>query len=56
MASKVVDYIESLYSSNGQCGVGNSYDLVDALRIIKEEIINCKEENDKIMKAQENKA
>jgi len=36
MASKVVDYIESPYTSDGQHGVGHSSDLVDTLRSLKE--------------------
>ena len=53
MENKVVDYIESPYALDGQRGVGNSYDLADTLRSLKEEIRSCKENNDKIMQAQE---
>lgn len=51
MASKAVDYIESSYELYGQCGVGNSSNLVETLRILKEEIRSCKEDNDKIIQA-----
>ena len=53
MASKVVDYIESPYESNGQRGVGHSSDLADTLRSLKEGIRSCKVDNGKIMQAQE---
>jgi len=53
MASKVVDYIESPYASDGQHGVGNSSELAYTLRSLKEEIRICKEDNEKIMQAQE---
>ena len=53
MASKVVEYIEYPYASYGQHGVGQSFDLEDTLRSLKEEISSCKEDNDKIMQAQE---
>ena len=56
MASKVVDYIESPYVSDGQRGVGNSSDLADTLRSLKEEMRSCKVDNDKIMQAQEKQA
>ena len=49
MASKVVYYIESPYASDGWCGVGNSFDLVDMLTIPKEEIRSCKANNEKII-------
>ena len=51
MASKVVDYIKCPYASDDQRGVGHSYDLADTLKILKEEIRSCKEDNDKIMQA-----
>jgi len=49
MASKVVDYIESPYASNGHRGMGLSFELEDTLRILKEEIRSCKSDNEKIM-------
>ena len=49
MASKVVDYIESPYASNEQHSVGHSFDLIDTLRSLREEIRSCKEDNDKTM-------
>ena len=53
MASKVVNYIEYPYASDGQCGVGNSSNLEEKMRILKEEIRSCKVDNDKIMQAQD---
>jgi len=41
MASKMVDYRDSAYGSDEQYGVGNSFDLEDTLRILKEEIRSC---------------
>ena len=52
MESKMVDYKDSLYESDEQCGVGNSSDLADTLRSLNEEM-NCKAENDRIIQAQE---
>lgn len=40
MTSKMVDYKYSPYESDGKCGVGNSYDLADILKSLKEEIRN----------------
>ena len=51
MANKVVDYIESPYESYEKHGVGYSFDLVDTLRNLKEEIRSFKIDNDKIMQA-----
>ena len=53
MASKMVEYKNSPYESNKQYGVGNSSDLVDTLRILKEEIRSCKVDNDRIMQEKE---
>jgi len=36
MASKVVDYIESPYESDGKYSVGHSSNLTDTLRSLKE--------------------
>ena len=55
MASKLVDYIESPYASDGQGGAGHSFDLADTLRSSEEEIRSRKADNDKIMQAQANK-
>jgi len=52
----MVDYKDSPYETNEQRGVGNSSDLEDTLRILKEEIRSCKADNEKIMQAKENKA
>ena len=49
MASKVVDYIEYPYELDGKHGVGNSYDLVDTLRRLKEQIRSCKADNEWII-------
>ena len=38
MASKMVDYKDSPYESEEKYGIGNSTDLVVALRNLKEEI------------------
>jgi len=53
MASKVVNYVESPYASDEKCGVGHTYDLADTLRSLREEIRSCKEDNDRIIQAQE---
>jgi len=45
----MVDYIDSPYQSDDQCGVGHSSDLEDTLRGLKEEIRSCEVDNDKIM-------
>eukprot|EP00253_Pinus_taeda_P007315 PITA_07315 len=49
MASKMVDYKDSNYEFEEQHGVGNSSDLAVTLRSLKEEIRNCKEDNDQII-------
>jgi len=49
MASKVVDYIEYPYASDGHHGVGHSSGLADTLRSLKEEIRSVKVENVRIM-------
>lgn len=58
MTSKMVDYSSrySPYGSNEQHGVENSYDLADTLRILKEKIRSCKEDNDMIISTQEKQA
>ena len=53
MNSKMVDYKDSPYKSDEQRGDGNSSDLTDTLRSLKEEIKSFKVENEKIMEAQE---
>lgn len=53
MASKMVDYKDSPYESDEQCGVGDSSYLVDIFISLKEEIESCKVNNEKIMEAQE---
>ena len=55
MTSKMVDYSsrDSPYGSNEKRGVGNSSDLVDTLRSIKEEIRICKVDNVKIIQEHE---
>ena len=53
MDSKMVDYKDSPNESEEQYGVGNSSDLADTLRRLKEEIRSCKADNDRIMQAQE---
>jgi len=45
----MVDYRDSPYESDEQCGVGHSSNLTDTLRKLKEEIRSCKVDNDKIM-------
>jgi len=54
MASKMVDYNsqDSPYGSDEQRGVGNSYDLTDTLRSLKEKIRSFKVDNHTIMWAQ----
>lgn len=49
----MVDYKDSPYESEDQYGVGNSFDLVDTLRSLKEETMSCKADNDIIIQAQE---
>jgi len=49
----MVDYKDSPYESNEQYGVGNYSDLADTLRSLKEEIRSCKENNERIIQAQE---
>lgn len=49
MASKMVDYKYSPYESYEKHGVGPSFDLENMLRSLKEEIISCKVDNEKIM-------
>jgi len=56
MANKMVDYKDSPYEYKEQYGVGNSSDLAVTLRILKEEINSCKEDNEKIIQSQENLA
>jgi len=51
MDNKVVDYIESRYASDGHRGVGNSSNLAETLRSLKEEIRSFKVDNDKRMQA-----
>lgn len=53
MTSKMVDYRDSPYESDEQCGVGHSSNLTDTLRNVKEEIRIFKADNNKIMQAQE---
>lgn len=49
MTSKMVDHKYSPYESDEKRGVGHSSNLVDTLRILKEEIRSCEEDSDKIM-------
>jgi len=49
MNSKMIDFIDSPYESDELHGVGHFCDLADTLRSLKEEIRNCKVDNDKIM-------
>ena len=49
MASNMVDYKDSLYESEEQYSVGNPSDLAVTLRILKEDIRSCNEDNDKII-------
>jgi len=51
MARKMVDYRDSPYESEEQYGVGKSADLEVTLRILKEEIMSCKVDNDRIMQS-----
>ena len=53
MDNQMVDYKDSPYESDEHHGVGNSSDLEDTLRSLKEEIRSCKVDNDKIIRAQE---
>ena len=55
MANKMVDYKYSPYESYEKHG-GYSSDLADTLRRLKEEIRIYKEDNDKIIQAQEKQA
>jgi len=54
----MVDYSsqDSPYGSDEKRGAGNSSNLADTLRSLKAEIRSCKEDNDKIMQAQEKQA
>jgi len=52
MASKMVDYKDSPYESEEKYGVGNS-NLGATLRILKEEIMSYKEDNEIIKQSQE---
>ena len=58
MTNNMVDYSsrDSPYGSNEQCGVGNSSNLENTLRSLMKKIRSCKEDNDKVMHAQEKKA
>lgn len=56
MARNMVDYKDSPYESNDQYGVGNSSNLADTLRILKEEIRIRKEDTDRITQTQEKHA
>jgi len=56
MTRKMVDYKETPYQLDKQCGVGPSSDLVDTLRSLEEEIWSCKVDNDRIMQAQKKQA
>ena len=49
MASKMVDYKDSPYESKERYGVGISFCLEIRLRSLKEEIRNCKADNDWII-------
>lgn len=53
MGSKIVDYKDSHYESNQQYSVGNSSDLTNTLRRLKEEIRSCNADNDVIMQGHE---
>jgi len=46
MTSNTVDYVESPYESDGKRGMGNSFDLEDTLRSLKEGIRSCRKDND----------
>jgi len=56
MASKMADYKDSPYELEEQYSVGNSSDLADTLRSLKEEIRSCKVDNDIIMQTWEKQA
>lgn len=56
MTRKVVDYLESPYASDEQCGVGDTSDLDNTLRSLREEIRSCKAYNDWIIQLQEKQA
>lgn len=56
MASKVVDYVESPYASDEQCGVGHNSYLVDTLRSLKKDIKSCKEDNVWLIQEQKKQA
>lgn len=51
MTRSMVDYssLDSPYGSNDEHGVGNSFDLANALIKMKEELRSCKEYNERIM-------
>ena len=49
----MVYYKDSPCESDEQYSVGNSSDLADRLRSLKEERRSCKVDNDKIMQVQE---
>lgn len=49
----MVDYKDSPYELEEKYGVGNSPNLADTLRSLKEEIRSCKENNDRIIQAHE---
>lgn len=53
MTTNMVDYSswDSPYGSYEQRGGGNSYDLADTLRILKEKIRSCKADSDRIIQA-----
>ena len=55
MTRKMVDYNsrDTPYISVGQLGDGYSPSVVDTLRSLREEIISCKEDNDRLVEAQE---
>ncbi len=52
----MVDYKDSPYESEEQCGVGNPFDLAITPRSLKEEMRSCKADNDRIIQAQEKQA
>jgi len=49
----MVEYKDFFYESDKKHGVGNSSNLTDTLRNVKEEIRIFKADNNKIMQAQE---
>ena len=55
MNRKMVDYKDSPYESYEKHGVGNFSDLAETLRSLNEEIRSWKEDNDRIIQAQEKK-